>query len=49
MPPLRRATKALEESVAATPDVERDVDELVKRLAKIAAAENRRPPETPFR
>ena len=33
------ASKALEAAIAAPPDVERDVDELVKRLTKAAAAE----------
>jgi len=36
---LDSATKALEQSVAATPDFERDVDEVVKRISKAAAAE----------
>jgi hypothetical protein len=36
---LDTASKALEASIAARPDVERDVDELVKRLTKAAAAE----------
>ena len=36
---LETATKALEQGLAATPDIERDVDELVKRISKAAAAE----------
>jgi predicted nucleic acid-binding Zn-ribbon protein len=36
---LDTAAKALEEAVAAAPDVDRDVDELAKKLGKIAAAE----------
>jgi len=36
---LDTASKALEGAIAAAPDVERDVDELVKRLTKAAAAE----------
>ena len=36
---LDTASKALEGAITATPDVERDVDELVKRLTKAAAAE----------
>jgi len=36
---LETAAKALEEAVASTPDIDRDVDELAKKLAKIAAAE----------
>lgn len=36
---LETAAKALEEAVAATPDIDRDVDELAKKLGKIAAAE----------
>jgi hypothetical protein len=36
---LDSASKALEAAIAAPPDVERDIDELVKRLTKAAAAE----------
>ncbi len=36
---LDTASKALEASIAASPDVDRDVDELVKQLTKAAAAE----------
>jgi hypothetical protein len=36
---LDSATKALEQSVASPPDFERDVDEVVKRISKAAAAE----------
>lgn len=36
---LETATKALEASITATPNVEGEVDELVKRLGKAAAAE----------
>ena len=36
---LETAAKALEDAVAATPDIDRDVDELAKKLGKIAAAE----------
>ena len=36
---LDTATKALEEAVAATPNVDADVDDLVKRLTKAAAAD----------
>jgi hypothetical protein len=36
---LDSATKALEQSVASAPDFERDVDEVVKRISKAAAAE----------
>lgn len=36
---LDTAAKALEASIAGTPDVESDVDELVKKLAKAATAE----------
>jgi chemotaxis protein histidine kinase CheA len=36
---LETAAKALEEAVASTPDIDRDVDELAKKLGKIAAAE----------
>ena len=36
---LDQASRALEAAAAAPPDVERDVDELVKRLTKAAAAE----------
>lgn len=36
---IETAAKALEEAVASTPDIDRDVDELAKKLAKIAAAE----------
>jgi hypothetical protein len=36
---LETASKALEQAVAATPDFERDVDEVVKKIAKAAAAE----------
>ena len=37
---LDSASKALEAALGAQPDVERDVDELVKRLTKAAAAES---------
>jgi hypothetical protein len=36
---LDSATKALEQSVASPPDFEREVDEVVKRISKAAAAE----------
>ena len=36
---LDTAAKALEASIASTPDVDRDVDDLVKRLSKTAAAD----------
>ena len=36
---LDAAARELESSIAATPDVEQDVDELVKRLAKAATAD----------
>jgi len=36
---LETATKALQDSVAATPEFEGEVDELVKRLSKAAAAD----------
>lgn len=36
---LETAAKALEASIASTPNVEQDVEELVKRLAKAAAAD----------
>ena len=36
---LDSATKALEQSVTSPPDFERDVDEVVKRISKAAAAE----------
>jgi hypothetical protein len=36
---LDSASKALEAAIAAPPDVERDLDDLVKRLTKAAAAE----------
>src|SRR5215831_14524941 len=36
---LETATKALEQGLTAPPDLERDVDELVKKISKAAAAE----------
>jgi hypothetical protein len=36
---LETAAKALEEAIASQPDVDRDVDELAKKLGKVAAAE----------
>ncbi len=36
---LETASKALEQAVAAPPDFDRDVDEVVKRISKAAAAE----------
>jgi hypothetical protein len=36
---LETATKALEDAVASPPNLDRDVDELAKKLGKIAAAE----------
>lgn len=36
---IETAAKALEEAVASQPDIDRDVDELAKKLGKVAAAE----------
>jgi len=36
---LETAAKAIEEAVASQPDIDRDVDELAKKLGKVAAAE----------
>ena len=36
---LETASKALEQAVAATPDFDKDVDEVVKRISKAAAAD----------
>ena len=38
---LETATKALEGTIAATPDIDGEVDEVVKRLSKAAAADRK--------